>query len=229
MTKLRSAGLVLLASIAACKTGGIELEQPVGDTHHVVSSTGGAKPIGTDDPDANVVVLLGDALAKKCNLEQQRRAEFKTYEKKLLAIDVDVLASVGKCLARDPNASLFVVGHTDPRADEDYDQKLGLLRADRARAAVVAQGIQVERIAIGSRGALDAEGTDEATWKGDRRVELFLAEPRSSAGIDAPQYGPGPGEAPATATPTGTAATPAAGTRPAGRQPRATSTPASRR
>ena len=228
MKKLRFACLLVSAgAVGACRSGGIALEQPVGDTHHVVSATGGAKPVGTDEPGANVVVFVGPALATKCQVEQ-RRAEFKTSEEKLLASGVDVLASVGRCLARDPDASLFVVGHTDPRAEEDYDHKLGLLRADRARAAVVAQGVQVERIAIGSRGALDAEGTDEATWEADRRIELFLAKPRSLAGVDAPQYGPGPG---AAATPAAAPAAAAAGSRAVRRAPtvRATGTPATRR
>jgi peptidoglycan-associated lipoprotein len=68
-----------------------------------------------------------------------------------------------------------LVGHSDPRGDAEYNLVLGGRRADGVRDFLVGHGLPSQRVATTSRGELDAQGTDEASWAQDRRVDVKLA------------------------------------------------------
>ena len=67
-----------------------------------------------------------------------------------------------------------LVGHADPRGDEEYNMVLGGRRADNVKSAIVQAGLHSSKIATTSRGEMDATGTDEAGWEKDRRVDVML-------------------------------------------------------
>ena len=67
-----------------------------------------------------------------------------------------------------------LVGHADPRGDEEYNYVLGQRRADNVRSAVVDAGMAAASIAATSRGEDDASGSDEQGWAKDRRVDIVL-------------------------------------------------------
>ena len=71
--------------------------------------------------------------------------------------------------------SIVLVGRTDPRGTEDYNDKLGLERAERVKRYLVTNGIEEGRVKTISLGKDDASPfpTD---WQGDRRVEVMLAK-----------------------------------------------------
>ncbi len=69
---------------------------------------------------------------------------------------------------------VLLVGHADPRGEDDYNMSLGGQRASAVRGAIMSFGIEQRRIDVSSRGALDATGTDEAGWAKDRRVDIKL-------------------------------------------------------
>lgn len=71
--------------------------------------------------------------------------------------------------------NLLLVGHADPRGEEDYNLALGGRRANSVRDAMRELGVASGRFQLTSRGDLDAKGTDEATWAEDRRVDVKLA------------------------------------------------------
>jgi peptidoglycan-associated lipoprotein len=71
--------------------------------------------------------------------------------------------------------NLLLVGHADPRGEEDYNLALGGRRANSVRDAMRKLGVASGRFQLTSRGALEAKGTDEATWAEDRRVDVKLA------------------------------------------------------
>jgi outer membrane protein OmpA-like peptidoglycan-associated protein len=72
------------------------------------------------------------------------------------------------------DSALLMTGYTDPRGTEDYNMALGSRRAESVRAAVVAFGVDGARVGTSSRGKAEAKGTDEASWAGDRRVDIGL-------------------------------------------------------
>jgi peptidoglycan-associated lipoprotein len=67
-----------------------------------------------------------------------------------------------------------LVGHADPRGDEEYNMTLGNRRADNVKTAIVDAGLAASQVATTSRGEMDATGTDEASWEKDRRVDVLL-------------------------------------------------------
>ena len=67
-----------------------------------------------------------------------------------------------------------LVGHADPRGDEEYNMVLGGRRADNVKAAIAGAGLDSAKMATTSRGEMDATGTDEAGWERDRRVDIML-------------------------------------------------------
>jgi peptidoglycan-associated lipoprotein len=68
-----------------------------------------------------------------------------------------------------------LVGRADPRGEEEYNMTLGERRAESVVHYLTQLGVAESRLPVTSRGALDAQGHDEATWAVDRRVDLRLA------------------------------------------------------
>jgi peptidoglycan-associated lipoprotein len=69
-----------------------------------------------------------------------------------------------------------LVGHADPRGEDEYNMVLGGRRADNIRSAIVAAGLDGAKVNSTSRGEMDASGTDEASWAEDRRVDIMLGQ-----------------------------------------------------
>ena len=118
-------------------------------------------------------IAAGDDLVKKCSLAVSQDTPHFDYDHfELTAQDREVLQQVATCLTTGPlkGKQLQLVGRADPRGTEEYNLGLG----DR-RANTVGQYLQrlgVKQIDAKTRGALDANGTDDSTWAHDRRVDL---------------------------------------------------------
>ncbi len=56
------------------------------------------------------------------------------------------------------------------------DMALAGRRADNVKGLMVAETMVDNRISATSRGAMDATGTDEASWANDRRVDVYLGK-----------------------------------------------------
>jgi OOP family OmpA-OmpF porin len=77
-------------------------------------------------------------------------------------------------LDEEPARYLDVVGHTDAVGAMEYNQKLGLRRAQAVQAWFEGQGLAVERIKVSSKGETQPIA-DNATQKGramNRRAEI---------------------------------------------------------
>jgi peptidoglycan-associated lipoprotein len=70
---------------------------------------------------------------------------------------------------------MALIGHTDPRGEDDYNLTLGQRRADSVAKYLTKKGLGSDRIDVSSRGEMDATGADEAGWDADRRVDIRLA------------------------------------------------------
>ena len=71
--------------------------------------------------------------------------------------------------------NLLLVGHADPRGEDDYNLALGGRRAGAVQDALTSLRVASSRVETSSRGEIDAQGTTEATWAADRRVDVKLA------------------------------------------------------
>ncbi|MCA9691122.1 MAG: OmpA family protein [Nannocystaceae bacterium] len=120
-------------------------------------------------------VSIDRKVAELCNLP----APNFSFDSARLAKDAKAsLDALAECFltgkAKDKNMNL--VGHADPRGDEEYNMGLGQRRADTVAGYLRKRGLGRDRVETSSRGEMDAKGTDDASWSEDRKVEIFLAE-----------------------------------------------------
>lgn len=69
--------------------------------------------------------------------------------------------------------SIRLIGHTDPRGSAEYNDKLGLERAEHVKRYLVAHHVEPARVVVESAGEEDASKAP-AQWPKDRRVEIRL-------------------------------------------------------
>lgn len=128
----------------------------------------------TDDP-ARSAVNIDPAIVQACGLPSDA-AHFAFDSSRVRTEDDRTLAAVARCFESGPlkGRQLRLVGHADPRGDAEYNVVLGQARADSVALYVISKGLPRAQTASTSRGAMDAIGTDEASWARDRRVDLIL-------------------------------------------------------
>ncbi len=97
----------------------------------------------------------------------------------------NILDDVAQCLSQGAlkGRTVTLVGRADPRGSNEYNRKLGLRRAEAARAYLQDRGVAPENVRLLSRGEPGARGVDEETWQLDRRVDLELGDPASPASV----------------------------------------------
>jgi peptidoglycan-associated lipoprotein len=125
------------------------------------------------DPAVNVSKDILDA----CNITIPDRApKFDFDSSNLSSAEKEILDQVAKCLTSGPlkGKNVRLTGRADPRGEQEYNMDLGENRATSVRKYLAGLGVADTRMAISSRGALDATGTDEAGWLKDRRVDVTL-------------------------------------------------------
>jgi peptidoglycan-associated lipoprotein len=128
-------------------------------------------------PHGDAVALSAD-LKKLCGIEDRQAAPRFDFDSALLSEgDRGELAQLAKCMTTGPltGKNVELVGRADPRGEAEYNMTLGETRASAVQSYLAQLGVAAGRIVTTSRGALDAEGHDEASWATDRRVDLRLA------------------------------------------------------
>jgi peptidoglycan-associated lipoprotein len=90
--------------------------------------------------------------------------------------DMTVIRQVAECFTTGPmkDQKLHLVGRADPRGSTQYNDTLGMRRANEVATHLQEQGMAADKIEKSTRGDRDARGTDEATWAVDRRVDILL-------------------------------------------------------
>jgi len=85
-----------------------------------------------------------------------------------------LLAAHGQYLAQNANVQLRLEGHTDERGSREYNIGLGERRAQAVRRVLMLQGAagtQLTTVSYGEERPA-ATGSDDETWRLNRRVEL---------------------------------------------------------
>lgn len=114
------------------------------------------------------------------NTDAQPHFEFDKSD--LMPGDLEVLSKIAECFSTGPlkNDNMQLVGRADPRGSTEYNDALGMRRADSVAKFLTEHGINSGRIEKTSRGERDATGTDESSWAKDRRVDVLRVEIRLS-------------------------------------------------
>ena len=121
------------------------------------------------------VVQISDEIRKACGISDAD-AFFAFDSARLEKHDIPVLNKVATCFTSGPlrGHSVKLVGRADATGPAAYNMELGLRRADSVAGYLTHQGMQRAKTEATSRGASDAQGTDDRTRAQDRRVDLLL-------------------------------------------------------
>ena len=122
-------------------------------------------------------INISDEIRKACGITDTE-AFFAYDSANVRPQDRAVLKKLADCFSTGPlkGRELRLVGHADPRGEEEYNMVLGGRRADNVKNSIAAEGLSAAKIATTSRGKLDATGSDEASWAKDRRVDVVLGK-----------------------------------------------------
>jgi peptidoglycan-associated lipoprotein len=120
-------------------------------------------------------ISISDDIKKACGISDAE-AHFAYDSANVRPQDKTVLTKLAACFMTGPlkGRTMRLIGHADPRGDEEYNMVLGGRRGDNVKAAIAEAGMDASRMATTSRGEMDATGTDEASWEKDRRVDVML-------------------------------------------------------
>ncbi|ONG37365.1 hypothetical protein BKE30_14635 [Alkanindiges hydrocarboniclasticus] len=98
------------------------------------------------------------------------------FDKAILKGDLSVLSKIVDRLQSDPVLTVDVVGHTDSKGSQKYNQKLGLKRSKAVANWLIRNGIAENRISISSMGENQPVATNK-TKKGralNRRAVISI-------------------------------------------------------
>jgi peptidoglycan-associated lipoprotein len=168
--------LIALGPLAGCSPS--EPPPPKTAQNVVVTSSAPAPSSSTPQGHSDQQINLSAEIRAQCDIDDSDRApKFDFDSTQLAGNDRDVLAQVARCFTTGPlkGRALELTGRADPRGEAEYNMNLGEARATSVRSYLGNLGVSSAKMSETSRGALDATGHDEPTWRKDRRVDISLA------------------------------------------------------
>lgn len=128
-------------------------------------------------PTRYIRLHIGEDVAKTCGVT---RAHFEFDAAEPLPQDRNELKAIAECLNTPgiKDLPIEVVGRADTKGKTEYNQALGMKRAEHVKGLLVSDGVAAERITTSSRGESEAVGDEQATTgysEGfDRRVDIMV-------------------------------------------------------
>ena len=172
--------LLVLAAAAGCGGDKPKVAKPAEPPVAASPEPAPATPPPAVDRDTKVspsIALSGD-LAAMCNIKAPESAnpKFDFDKDELTPEDRTVLDQLATCLTSGAakGKAIALIGRADPRGTEEYNLGLGSRRAGSVSQYLGRLGVNEHQMAVTTRGALEATGTDEAGWRTDRRVDVQL-------------------------------------------------------
>jgi len=174
---------VQLQNIGPVATSGSRQVTPNASTTYTLVATG---PGGTTQATTQVNVSLPAAnnnTAPSQDLQTLFRQNVKDiffgYDVSSLDTeDQQLVAADARFLQAHPGLKITIEGHCDERGSTEYNLALGSSRADAVRQALIAQGVQADRIntiSYGKEKPFCEESTEEC-WHSNRRGHFALPQ-----------------------------------------------------
>jgi len=178
-SRIRSATLLACAALSlgcASKTPPEPETPPPAEKPAPAPAAAPASEKPGDDPTKSDI-NISDAIRKACGLTDTD-AHFAFNSADVHDSDRELFKKLATCFATGPlkGKTMLLVGHADPRGEDEYNMVLGGRRADNVGAAIKAAGLPEGQLETSSRGEMDSTGTDEASWAKDRRVDVMLSD-----------------------------------------------------
>jgi len=172
--------LVLVAA-AGCGHDKPKVKNPTPDVANKPEAKPEQPPAAVEkDTQVSPGLSLSGDLAAMCKIkatETTKTSPQFDYDKdELTADDRAVLDQLATCLTTGAlkGKAVALIGRADPRGTEEYNLGLGSRRAASVSQYLGRLGVAEPQMAVTTRGALEATGSDEAGWKQDRRVDVQL-------------------------------------------------------
>jgi peptidoglycan-associated lipoprotein len=178
---MRIFALALLPCLVACGSDPPPPAQaPVANTEPAPQTPEPAPAADNPKPDDNPnksSIRISEDIKKACGLTDAD-AHFAYDSDSVRESDRAVLKKLATCFTTGPlkGRQMNLVGHADPRGEDEYNMLLGGRRADNVKGAIITAGMDQAKVSSTSRGEMDATGTDEAGWVQDRRVDIVLGQ-----------------------------------------------------
>jgi outer membrane protein OmpA-like peptidoglycan-associated protein len=134
------------------------------------------EPVAQKAPPQPAYLVVSESIRVKCGVPETPAdsPQFDFDDAALRPRGEGILDSIAACM-RDGSLKgqgVTIIGHTDPRGADQYNQELGMERANAAKDYLTGHGVTTSSITVKSRGEQDATGTDSSSWQIDRRVEI---------------------------------------------------------
>ncbi len=137
-------------------------------------------PAVTNDQSVSPSLSLAGDIAGPCGIKPSVNPTPKfDYDKDdLTTDDRNVLTQLATCVTTGAlkGKTLVLIGRADPRGTEEYNLSLGSRRSNTVVSFLMRLGVGKPQLNTTTRGALEATGTDEASWAQDRRVDIQLSQ-----------------------------------------------------
>lgn len=145
-------------------------------------------PLGVRTDGENTVLALGEANKAKVTAAVRPALSFDMvyfdYNQSVVRnTDMSLLEEAVAVLEQHPEATLEIIGHTDIRGSNGYNDKLSRKRAENVKRYLVRQGIPAHRLSTAARGEntlavkCKEEECSEQQHQQNRRAELKLVLP----------------------------------------------------
>lgn len=175
MKFIHAAAVAILAlGLAACQK---PTKPDATDAGATDTSGAASSGIGTDAGAGTGTALTPQQQALAA-IQQKNVVYFEFDSAEIRQEFVPVVAAHAQYLVKYPTSRVRLEGHTDERGSREYNIGLGERRAQTVRRALLAQGVADSQITTVSYGEERpaVEGSDEAAFAQNRRVELVHAQ-----------------------------------------------------
>ncbi len=122
-------------------------------------------------------VFIDPKIATLCGMAQPK-AYFDFDSSEVETSDDRSLATLAECASTGPlkGRKLDLIGHTDPRGTDEYNEKLGQSRAQAVETHLAKLGMAASTMVVKSEGEQGTDPNSPAEFPYDRRVDIRLAD-----------------------------------------------------
>ncbi|MFY7866066.1 peptidoglycan-associated lipoprotein Pal [Roseateles sp.] len=176
MKMTRYALSLLAAAVLAGCGSTVKLDEPAPvETRPVAPPTSAANSSASTAPMAESKVATVDLGAQLTAAVANQRVVLFDFDSYAVKDDYrGLIEAHAKRLNNDRKLALSLEGHTDERGGREYNLALGQKRAEAVAKSLSLMGVgaaQIEPVSFGKEKPA-AQGSDEAAWAKNRRVEL---------------------------------------------------------
>lgn len=121
-------------------------------------------------------VYIDPKIATLCGMAQPKA--FFEFDSAVVESDDRSLATLAQCATGGPlkGRKLDLIGHTDPRGTDEYNDKLGQSRAQAVQGYLAKQGMDSNTMNVRSEGEQGTDPSAPEEFPYDRRVDIRLAD-----------------------------------------------------